>query len=82
MRFEYLYDLLQVDSLKSDIESINYNIDQIGNLHNTALASFNEQQSKQTAVELERIKSDTQKKNLKIKARIQGKYFLHYYTWH
>lgn len=42
-------------------------------MHNDALASFNEQQSKQTAMELERIKSDTQKKNLMIKARIQGK---------
>ncbi|KAI8066094.1 t-SNARE [Thamnidium elegans] len=61
----------QIDHLKGDIDSINYSIDLIANLHNDALASFNEQQSKQTAMELERIKSDTQKKNLMIKARIQ-----------
>lgn len=59
-----------------DIDSINYNIDQIGNLHNNALASFNEQQSKQTARQLENIKMDTQKKNLNIKNRIRGMFLI------
>lgn len=59
--------------MKSDIDSVNYNIDQIANLHNNALASLNEQQSKQTARELEKMKTDTQQKNMLIKSRIQGK---------
>lgn len=61
-----------MDALKIDIDSINYSIDQIGSLHNNALVSFNEQQSKQTAKQLENIKADTQKKNMNIKSRIQG----------
>lgn len=63
----------KIDRVKSDIDAINYNIDQIGNLHNNALASFNEQQSKQTARDLEKIKTDTQAKNMVIKTRIQGR---------
>ncbi|CAO3655923.1 unnamed protein product [Mucor hiemalis] len=61
----------EVDCIKRDIDSINYSIDQIGNLHNNALGSFNEQQSKQTAAELEKVKVVTQKKNMAIKAAIQ-----------
>ena len=62
-----------MDHIKSDIDSVNYNIDQISNLHNNALGSFNEQQSKQTAQALNKIKTETQQKNTTIKARIQGK---------
>lgn len=62
----------KIDRVKSDIDAINYNVDQIGNLHNNALASFNEQQSKQIANELEKIKIGTQQKNMAIKTRIQG----------
>jgi syntaxin 1B/2/3 len=58
--------------LKYDVDSINTRVDQIGNLHNTALTSFNEQQSKQTAKELEKIKIETQQKNTMIKNKIQG----------
>lgn len=61
----------EVDRIKRDIDSINYSIDQIANLHNNALGSFNEQQSKQTALELEKVKVSTQKKNMGIKAAIQ-----------
>jgi len=64
--------LQQIDRLKYDIDAINTRVDQIGNLHNNALASFNEQQSKQTARELEKIKTDTQQKNTMIKTQIQG----------
>jgi len=58
--------------LKYDIDAINTRVDQIGSLHNNALASFNEQQSKQTARELEKIKTETQQKNTMIKNQIQG----------
>lgn len=58
--------------MKYDIDSINNLVDQIGNLHSNALTSFNEQQSKQTARELERIKTETQQKNARIKNQIQG----------
>jgi syntaxin 1B/2/3 len=64
-----------VDALKTDIDSINYNIDQIANLHNNALGSFNELQSKQTARQLENIKMDTQRKNMSLKNRIRGNFF-------
>lgn len=58
--------------MKYDIDAINTRVDQIGSLHNNALASFNEQQSKQTARELEKIKTETQQKNTMIKNQIQG----------
>ncbi|EPB89820.1 hypothetical protein HMPREF1544_03341 [Mucor circinelloides 1006PhL] len=61
----------QIDRLKYDIDAINTRVDQIGSLHNNALASFNEQQSKQTARELEKIKTETQQKNTMIKNQIQ-----------
>ncbi|CEP08226.1 hypothetical protein [Parasitella parasitica] len=64
----------QIDRLKYDIDAINNRVDQIGNLHNNALASFNEQQSKQTAIELEKIKAETQQKNTMIKNQIQGRW--------
>lgn len=69
MNFFFPY---KIDRLKYDIDSINTRVDQIGNLHNNALASFNEQQSKQTAKELEKIKAETQQKNTMIKNQIQG----------
>ncbi|KAL9540297.1 hypothetical protein MBANPS3_009765 [Mucor bainieri] len=62
----------QIDRLKYDIDAINTRVDQIGSLHNSALASFNEQQSKQTARELEKIKTETQQKNTLIKNQIQA----------
>ncbi|CAO3633078.1 unnamed protein product [Mucor fragilis] len=61
----------QIDRLKYDIDAINTRVDQIGSLHNNALASFNEQQSKQTARELDKIKTETQQKNTAIKNQIQ-----------
>ncbi|KAI8374869.1 t-SNARE [Blakeslea trispora] len=61
----------QLDRLKSEIDSINYNIDNIGNLHNTALTSSNELQSKQIAHQLVKLKTNTQKQNMDIKHNIQ-----------
>ncbi|KAI7903931.1 t-SNARE [Cokeromyces recurvatus] len=63
--------LQQIDRLKYDIDSINNSIDKIGNLHSNALSTFNDQQSKQIAKEVERMKVETQKKNLYIKNSIQ-----------
>ncbi|KAI8067652.1 t-SNARE [Gilbertella persicaria] len=62
----------QLDKLKSDIDAINYHIDQIGNLHHTALTSLNEQQSRQTAMELEQAKATTQQLNMTLKQGIQA----------
>ncbi|KAI8887611.1 t-SNARE [Backusella circina FSU 941] len=61
----------EIDRLKADIDSINVSIDQINNLHTTALSSFNEQQSRDTAKQLEYIKTETQRKNQSIKNRIR-----------
>ncbi|KAI8978587.1 t-SNARE [Pilobolus umbonatus] len=62
----------EVDRLKNEIDVVNYEVDQIENLHNNALSSFNEQQSKQLARDLERIKGETQRRNATIKSGIQG----------
>ncbi|KAI9483246.1 MAG: t-SNARE [Benjaminiella poitrasii] len=63
--------LKQIDRLKYDVDSINNSIDQIGNMHSNALSTLSEQQSKQIAQELEKIKAGTQQKNVYIKDRIQ-----------
>ncbi|KAI9280805.1 t-SNARE [Sporodiniella umbellata] len=61
----------QLDRIKSDMESINYNIDKISNLHNTLLQSSNEQQSKKISKELEQLKTATQQTNTAIKKKLQ-----------
>lgn len=52
---------------------INDNIDEIEQIHNASLVSFNEQQWSQMSTDLERWKTDTQKRNLDVKNRLKGK---------
>jgi syntaxin 1B/2/3 len=52
---------------------INENIDEIEHIHNSALVSLNEQQWTQMSADLDRWKTDTQKRNLDVKNRLKGK---------
>ncbi|KAI8970391.1 t-SNARE [Mycotypha africana] len=61
----------QIDRIKIGLNSINTNVDHIGNLHNAALETFNEQQSRQLANDLESMKQETQSINNDIKQSIR-----------
>ncbi|ORE02747.1 t-SNARE [Rhizopus microsporus var. microsporus] len=61
----------QLDRAKNEIDSLNYQIDQIANLHSTLLQSLNDQQSRQASNDLERMKSSAQRTNFNVKAMIQ-----------
>ncbi|KAI8084609.1 t-SNARE [Halteromyces radiatus] len=62
----------EIEKLKDQVRLINENIDEIEQLHNTALVSFNEQQWAQMSSNLDRLKNETQKRNLDVKNRLKA----------
>ncbi|KAI8374159.1 t-SNARE [Radiomyces spectabilis] len=62
----------EIEYLKREITTINQNVDDIENLHTSALVSYNEHQWNQMATDLENLKSETQRRNQDIKNRIKG----------
>ena len=64
----------KLDTAKNEIDSLNYQIDQIANLHSTLLQSLNDQQSRRASNDLERMKASAQRSNFNVKAMIQGRF--------
>ncbi|ORZ23025.1 t-SNARE [Absidia repens] len=62
----------EIEKLKDQVRVINENIDEIEQIHNSALVSFNEQQWTQMSADLDRWKNDTQKRNLDVKNRLRA----------
>ncbi|KAI8069899.1 t-SNARE [Gongronella butleri] len=62
----------EISSLKEQLRIINSNIDEIEQVHNAALVSFNEEQWAQFSSNLDRLKDNTQKRNQELKARIKA----------
>ncbi|OAD77648.1 hypothetical protein PHYBLDRAFT_108869, partial [Phycomyces blakesleeanus NRRL 1555(-)] len=60
-----------IERLKNEVVIVSSNVDEIDQLHNSSIASYNEQQLKTISEQLQRLKTQTQKLNLDIKNRIK-----------
>ncbi|KAI8084919.1 t-SNARE [Halteromyces radiatus] len=61
----------EIDDLKSEIAAVGNNVQEIQSLHEAALTSTNEAQSKNYASQLNALKKETQQRNNDIKNRIK-----------
>ncbi|KAL0090758.1 t-SNARE [Phycomyces blakesleeanus] len=61
----------EIERLKNEVVIVSSNVDEIDQLHNSSIASYNEQQLKTISEQLQRLKTQTQKLNLDIKNRIK-----------
>ncbi|KAI9030720.1 t-SNARE [Phycomyces nitens] len=62
----------EIERLKNEVIIVSNNVDEIDQLHNNSIASYNERQLKEISEHLQSIKNHTQKLNLDIKNRIKA----------